>query len=50
MAAVLLGGYAQPVGMGGGLDSAFEQEANRVRDEERYVAECMRAKGYRDAR
>lgn len=38
------------VGMGGGFDSAFEQEANRVKDEDRYAATCMRDKGYVDAR
>ena len=38
------------IGMGGGFDSAFEQEANRMKDEDRYAAECMRGKGYEDAR
>jgi hypothetical protein len=38
------------VGMGGGFDSAFEQEANRMKDEDRYAASCMRDKGYEDAR
>jgi len=38
------------VGMGGGFDSAFEQEANRMKDEDRYAASCMREKGYEDAR
>jgi hypothetical protein len=38
------------VGMGGGFNSAFEQEANRVKDEDRYAAACMRDKGYEDAR
>ena len=36
------------MGMGGGFNSAVEQEGNRMRDEERYVSECMRARGYTD--
>ena len=38
------------VGMGGGFDAAFEQQANRVKDEDRYAVSCMRDKGYEDAR
>ena len=36
--------------MGGGFDSAFEQEGNRMKDEDRHAATCMRDKGYEDAR
>jgi hypothetical protein len=36
-------------GMGGGFDAAFEREANRMRKDERHVAECMRAKGYSES-
>jgi hypothetical protein len=36
-------------GMGGGFDNMVEREGERMMRDERHAAECMRAKGYRDA-
>ena len=36
-------------GMGGGFDGAFERKAGEMRQDDRYIAECMRKKGYDDA-
>ena len=36
-------------GAGGGFDGAFERKADQMRQDDRYIAECMRMKGYNDA-
>ena len=37
-------------GVGGGFDGAFERKADQMRQDDRYVAECMRKRGYDDAK
>ena len=36
-------------GAGGGFDGAFERKADQMRQDDRYIAECMTTKGYNNA-